>query len=114
MLENDALEAEKQTSRSSGVGQSINVGSDPFSREDRNFVGRNQKTAKQYAVIGFEHMNMMKFTALSVANSICLRTILYPTVLIKTRLQCDPGGKCFQNVGRSLILFRNFTKFYWN
>ena len=91
MLENDVLEAEKQCL---GVSHGKYTNATEGNHEIIDSSCQvHLKTGKQYEVIGFEHMNMAKFTAFSIANSIFLRTILYPTVLIKTRLQCDPGGK---------------------
>ena len=46
-----------------------------------------------YKVIGFQHMDMRKFAMFSLSNSVLIRTFIYPTTLIKTRLQCEQSGQ---------------------
>ena len=52
-----------------------------------------QKLDANFPTIGFQHMNMKKFVLVSLCNSFMIRVMIYPTTLIKTRLQCEKSGE---------------------
>ena len=63
-----------------------------------DLIGTNPSVGSElkmegYTPIGFEHMNMRNFAMLSLGNSFIIRTLIYPTTLIKTRLQVEKSGE---------------------
>ncbi|XP_063727787.1 solute carrier family 25 member 44-like [Symsagittifera roscoffensis] len=77
-----------------------------------DLIGTNPSVGSElkmegYTPIGFEHMNMRNFAMLSLGNSFIIRTLIYPTTLIKTRLQVEKSGAGYLN-GRDA--FRKILK----